>query len=71
MKNTHKYANPLEYDAGTLTSIMIERDYTLPRTICSTFEVQIINKSLSYTEVFRLDLFLICYIFDSSHIGLS
>ena len=59
MKNTHKYANPLEYDAGTLESIMIERDYTLSRIICTTF------------EVFRLDLFLICYIFDSSHIGLS
>ena len=39
MKNTHKYANPLEYDAGTLESIMIERDYTLSRTICTTFEV--------------------------------
>ena len=59
MKNTHKYANPLEYDAGTLESIMIERDYTLSRTICTTF------------EVFRLDLFSIYYIFDNSHIGLS
>ena len=53
MKNTHKYANPLEYDAGTLESIMIERDYTLSRTICTTF------------EVFRLDLFSISYIFDN------
>ena len=57
MKNTHKYANPLEYDAGTLESIMIERDYTLSRTICTTFEVTRIRE--------------ICYIFDNSHIGLS
>ena len=59
MKNTHKYANPLEYDAGTLTSIMIERDYTLSRTICSIFEVR------------GTRLRQICYIFDNSHIGLS
>ena len=37
----------LEYDAGTLTSILIERDYSLSRIISSTFEVNRLRRDIS------------------------